>query len=127
MRLESWRSAQEQGSLAARNLLGRHEPVSAIPWVWSDQYDLTLQVSGLIDEGRSQVRRDLGDGAFILFHLAEDGRLVAASGIGKGNAVARDIRLAEMLIAKRAKPAAQQLASPDVKLKALLATANEAA
>lgn len=128
VRLESWRSAQEQGNLAARNLLGRREAVSAIPWVWSDQYDLTLQVAGLIDEGRSQVRRELGDGTFILFHIADDGRLVAASGIGKGNAVARDIRLAEMLIAKRAKPTVQQLASPDVKLKALLAaTASEAA
>ena len=44
------------------------------------------------------------NGAFILFHLAPDGRLLAASGIGRGNAVARDIRLAEMLIAKRARP-----------------------
>ena len=50
------------------------------------------------------VRRDLGNGAFILFHLAADGRLLAASGIGPGNAVARDIRLAEMLIAKRRGP-----------------------
>jgi 3-phenylpropionate/trans-cinnamate dioxygenase ferredoxin reductase subunit len=55
-----------------------------------------------------------------LFHLDAGGRLVAASGIGKGNAVARDIRLAEMLIAKRARPRAEQLASPDIKLKALL-------
>ena len=54
------------------------------------------------------MRRDLGDGAFILFHLAADGRLVAASGIGPGNAVARDIRLAEMLIARRAAPSARQ-------------------
>ena len=70
-----------------------------MPWFWSDQYDLTLQIAGLADEGAQTVRRDLGDGAFILFHLAADGRLVAASGIGPGNAVARDIRLAEMLIA----------------------------
>ena len=38
-----------------------------------------------------------------------------------GNAVARDIRLAEMLIAKRARPAEADLASPDVRLKKLLA------
>jgi len=67
------------------------------------------------------VRRDLGDGAFILFHLAEDGRLVAASGIGPGNAVARDIRLAEMLIGKRVRPAPEALGSQAVKLKSLLA------
>lgn len=121
VRLEAWRNAQEQGALAARNMLGAGEAHVAVPWFWSDQYGLSLQIAGLSDEGKSTVRRDLSDGAFILFHLAEDGRLVAASGIGPGNAVARDIRLAEMLIAKRVKPAPEALGSQDVKLKSLLA------
>ncbi|TPJ30784.1 FAD-dependent oxidoreductase [Mesorhizobium sp. B2-7-2] len=121
VRLEAWRNAQEQGALAAKNILGGEEVHAAVPWFWSDQYGLTLQIAGLSDEGRSIVRRDLDDGAFILFHLAEDGRLVAASGIGPGNAVARDIRLAEMLIAKRASPAPEALGSQAVKLKSLLA------
>lgn len=121
LRLEAWRNAQEQGALAAANMLGGHAGHGAVPWFWSDQYDLGLQIAGLCDEGRQVVRRDLGGGAFILFHLAEDGRLVAASGIGPGHAVARDIRLAEMLIARRAHPPAPHLAAPDVKLKALLA------
>ena len=121
VRLESWRNAQDQGTLAAKNMLGAEEPVSAVPWFWSDQHDLTLQIAGLADGADRHIRRDLGGGAFILFHLAPDGRLLAASGIGPGNAVARDIRLAEMLIAKRARPDPADLASPDVKLKALLA------
>lgn len=121
VRLEAWRNAQEQGALAAKNMLGAGEAHAAVPWFWSDQYGLTLQIAGLPDEGKSIVRRDLDDGAFILFHLAEDGRLVAASGIGSGNAVARDIRLAEMLIAKRASPAPEALGSQAVKLKSLLA------
>jgi len=121
VRLEAWRNAQEQGALAAKNMLGTDEAHAAVPWFWSDQYGLTLQIAGLSDEGKSIVRRDLDDGAFILFHLAEDGRLVAASGIGPGNAVARDIRLAEMLIAKRASPAPEALGSQAVKLKSLLA------
>jgi 3-phenylpropionate/trans-cinnamate dioxygenase ferredoxin reductase subunit len=121
VRLEAWRNAQEQGALAARNMLGAGEAHAAVPWVWSDQYGLTLQIAGLSDEGSKVVRRDLDDGAFILFHLAEDGRLVAASGIGPGNSVARDIRLAEMLIAKKAKPAPEALGSQTVKLKSLLA------
>jgi len=121
VRLEAWRNAQEQGALAARNMLGAGEAHAAVPWFWSDQYGLSLQIAGLSDEGKSTVRRDLGDGAFILFHLAGDGRLVAASGIGPGNAVARDIRLAEMLIAKRARPTPEALGSQDVKLKSLLA------
>jgi 3-phenylpropionate/trans-cinnamate dioxygenase ferredoxin reductase subunit len=94
---------------------------AAVPWFWSDQYELTLQIAGLVDEGTAVVRRDLGDRAFILFHLAGDGQLVAASGIGTGNAVARDIRIAEMLIARGARPAPIDLAAHDFKLKKLLA------
>jgi 3-phenylpropionate/trans-cinnamate dioxygenase ferredoxin reductase subunit len=121
VRLEAWRNAQEQGALAARNMLGAELEHTAVPWFWSDQYDFSLQIAGLADGGSSVVRRDLGAGAFILFHIAADGRLLSASGIGPGNAVARDIRLAEMLIARQARPDPSELASSDVKLKTLLA------
>jgi len=121
IRLAAWRNAQDQGAFAARAMVGASEPYSAVPWFWSDQHDLTLQVAGLVDEGRTTVVRDLGDDARIYFHIADDGRLVAASGIGPTGKVARDIRLAEMLIARRAKPEPGSLASPAVKLKALLA------
>ena len=121
VRLEAWRNAQDQGGLAARNMVGAGEPHAAVPWFWSDQFDLTLQIAGLADEGKRVVRRDLGAGAFLLFHLADDGRLVAASGIGPGNSVARDIGLSEMLIGRRAAPPAETLAAPDAKLKSLLA------
>ena len=92
-----------------------------MPWFWSDQYELTLQISGLAEGTAATVRRDLEEGAFILFHLDGEGRLIAASGIGPGNAVARDIRLAEMLIAAGAKPDPLALASPEIRLKKLLA------
>lgn len=121
VRLESWRNAQEQGTLAAGNMLGERSSISAVPWFWSDQYDLTLQIAGLADGATRMLRRDLSDGAFILFHLDDTGRLLAASGIGQGNAVARDIRLAEMLIAVRAHPDPEALTASHVKLKSLLA------
>ncbi|EJZ19310.1 oxidoreductase C-terminal domain-containing protein, partial [Rhizobium sp. Pop5] len=121
VRLESWRNAQEQGTLAAANMLGLDEAVSSVPWFWSDQYDMTLQISGLAEGAVLHLRRDLGPGAFILFHLDAHGRLIAASGIGPGNVVARDIRLAEMLIAARARPDPGALTSSDIKLKSLLA------
>jgi 3-phenylpropionate/trans-cinnamate dioxygenase ferredoxin reductase subunit len=79
-----------------------------------------LQIAGLADGAVLHLRRDLGDGAFILFHLDGNGRLLAASGVGRGNAVARDIRLAEMLIAAGAHPDQQALTSANVKLKSLL-------
>lgn len=121
VRLEAWRNAQEQGSLAARNMLGGQEVVGAVPYFWSDQYDLTLQVAGLAEGAESIVRRQIGDEAFLLFHLGPNGALLAASGIGRGNAVARDVKLAERLIAAQAKLDPDALASPDIRLKTMLA------
>lgn len=120
VRLESWRNALEQGALVARKMLGASETVSTVPWFWSEQHDLVLQVAGLCDEGAETVRRDLGDGAFVLFHLDEGGRLVAASGIGRGMVVAKHISVAERLISGRAHPSAIDLASPGFKPKNLV-------
>lgn len=120
VRLESWRNATDQSAVAAANMLGESRIYDSVPWFWSDQYELTLQVAGLADPDMCIVRRDLGDSAFLLFHLDASGRLIAASGIGTGGAVARDIRLAEMLIARRAHPDRDALARPDAKLKAML-------
>ncbi len=103
-------------------MAGADEPHAAVPWFWTDQFDLGLQIAGLPDEGTETIRRDLADDAFLLFHLDAAGRLVAASGIGPGTTVARDIRLAEMLIARRAKPPRPALAAADVRLKGLLAS-----
>ncbi|WEZ81991.1 FAD-dependent oxidoreductase [Rhizobium sp. 32-5/1] len=121
VRLEAWRNAQDQGLLAATNLLGGKEAIATVPWFWSDQYDLTLQIAGLADGAVITIRRNMADGAFILFHLDVTGRLLAASGIGPGNAIAQDIRLAEMMIATGARPDPLALAAPETKLKSLLA------
>lgn len=47
VRLESVQNAISQAKVAAATLLGRREPYSAVPWFWSDQYDLKLQIAGL--------------------------------------------------------------------------------
>jgi len=124
IRLEAWRNARDQGTHAARNMLsGSPEPYAAVPWFWSDQYDLTIQVAGLagMAEGPEQtVMRDLGAAGKLYFHLGEDGTLRAVSGIGPEGAVGKDIRLAEMLIERRAQIAVDAAADPAVKLKGLL-------
>src|SRR5438270_3108177 len=120
IRLEAWRNAQDQGTLVAKNMIGTLAPHDAVPWFWSDQYDLTLQIAGLADEGTSTVIRSLGAAAEVHFHLAQDGRLVAASGLGPNGAIAREVRLAERLIARGARPAAAVLADPTINLNALL-------
>jgi 3-phenylpropionate/trans-cinnamate dioxygenase ferredoxin reductase subunit len=121
LRLEAWRNAQDQGAFVASSMLGVVDDYCATPWFWSDQYDLHLQIAGLIDEGRAVVTRDLGDGARLNFHLDEDGRLVASSALGSIGKIAKDARIAEMLIAKRAKPDPAYLPAGERKLKALLA------
>jgi 3-phenylpropionate/trans-cinnamate dioxygenase ferredoxin reductase subunit len=120
IRLEAWRNALDQGAAAAKNMLGAETPYSAVPWFWSDQYDETLQMAGLADEGPHLITRDAGDGATLYFHLADNGRLMAASGIGANARIAKDIRLAEMLSAARAGPGPAALASSEFKLKTLL-------
>ncbi|MBV1703035.1 MAG: FAD-dependent oxidoreductase [Hyphomicrobiales bacterium] len=120
IRLEAWRNAQAQGTHAAKAMLGASEAYAEIPWFWTDQFDLHLQIAGLCDAGCSTVTRELGEGATLTFHLDATGRLVAATGLGPMPKVGRDVRLAEMMIAKSIKPAPAALASPDTSLKSLL-------
>jgi len=119
LRLEAWRNAGAQGELAAKNMLGAGLDYAAVPWFWSDQYDQTLQVAGLPAAGVSRVRRQLADG-LVFFHLDAEGRLVAASGVGTLS-IAKDIRVAEMLIARFARPDQAALANPATRLRSLLA------
>ena len=125
LRLEAWRNAQDQGNHVARAMLGETAAFDIVPWFWSDQHDQTLQIAGLPDEGDTTVSRDLG-GTTIYFHL-KAGRLVGASAFGPIGKVAREIRLSEMLIAKRARPSPASLADPMVKLKTLLTAAETVA
>lgn len=120
IRLESWRNAQDQGTLAGENMLGAGKAYTAVPWFWSDQYDLSLQIAGFPANGTETMRRDLNEEAFVMFHRNAAGRLVGASGIGPGNGVSRDIKLAEMLIARGLSPSPAQLADPAIPLKSLL-------
>lgn len=71
IRLESVASATEQAKSAAAAICGKREPTQALPWFWSDQYDIKLQIAGL-NTGYDQlvVRGDLGVGrSFAAFYL----------------------------------------------------------
>ena len=75
IRLESWKNAEEQPCIAAVNIRGGNEPITAAPWFWSDQYDHTLQIAGVPDLGPRLAERAVADDTVIFFHLAENGRL----------------------------------------------------
>lgn len=121
LRLESWRNALEQGERAARNMLGGNFGQGTLPWFWSDQFELCLQVVGLPQTADTTIERPLGPNALLNFHLDSEGRLVAASAVGQLNLIAKDIRVADMLIVRRARPDPQLLAESTHRLKTLLA------
>jgi 3-phenylpropionate/trans-cinnamate dioxygenase ferredoxin reductase subunit len=124
VRFESWRNARSQAETAARNMSGANEAFASTPWFWSDQYDLGLQVAGLPLPEHQSVVRALGEGE-LEFYL-DSGRLAAAAGLGVSNGIARDIKLAEMLIAAGITPDPAALMDPGINLKALLKSARAA-
>jgi 3-phenylpropionate/trans-cinnamate dioxygenase ferredoxin reductase component len=119
MRLETWQNAHDHAVVAATNVFGGSETAASVPWFWSDQYDLTLQVAGLAF-GTTQVLRTRADGVVLHFSLDTDGRLLSAASVAEGSTVARDIRLAKMLIAQRSVVSPELLADANVGLKSLL-------
>ena len=77
VRIESVQNAHDQATTAARHIVGRPEPYDAIPWFWSNQYDLKLQTIGL-NHGHDDlvVRGDPARRSFSLVYLRA-GRVVA--------------------------------------------------
>lgn len=120
VRLESWRNAQDQAALVAKNMLGRVETYQAVPWFWSDQYDLSLQVAGMADASCWNVIRPLENGGMLVFSLNDMGILKQVAGISLGNAISRDIKIGEMLISKGKELDERALSDPGEKLKLML-------
>ena len=120
MRLEMWRCARDQAERAVQNLLGETQEFRAVPWFWSDQFELSLQVAGLPSFAKRVIPRIRPDGVTIYFGLNDQEQLVSAAGIGAGNSVAKDIRLAEMLIAAQKTMNPAELSDPNLNLKKLL-------
>ena len=114
LRLESVPNAMEQSRVAAANLADNPKPYANVPWFWSDQYDLKLQMVGFATEAEHQVvRGDPGARQFAVFHLSGE-TLVAADAVNS----AREFMVARQLVGKRVD--AGGLADPNVELKSIL-------
>jgi 3-phenylpropionate/trans-cinnamate dioxygenase ferredoxin reductase component len=100
-------------------MLGAGEACVDVPWFWSDQYELTLQMAGVPERGERTVERDVGAEARLLFHLDGNGRLVGVSGVGPA-ALGRELRIGQIMIERGFAPDPAALADPATKLKALL-------
>ena len=72
-RMESVPNALEQAKQAASAIVGRPPPAGEVPWQWSDQYDLKLQIAGYaFDVDEILVRGDPASAKFAVFHLKGD-------------------------------------------------------
>lgn len=111
VRLESVPNATEQAKSAAASVCGKEKRYEALPWFWSDQFDLKLQIAGL-NQGYDQVvcRGNPGEGrSFAAFYLAA-GRLIAADCVNR----AQEFIVSKRLISQRAMPDTAMLADDSV-------------
>ena len=93
VRIEHWTNAAEQGAAAGRNLVaapGERKPYEAVPYFWSDQYDVKMQSVGLpIRAERVRMLEASPDGAKWVAGGVEDGLLVSAVGFGAARRLPR--------------------------------------
>ena len=114
VRLESWQNAQDQAVAAARNALGVPTVYCPLPWFWSDQHGLMIQICGFPDQRSRCVIRGSLDQSFVAFFV-EDDSVVAAIGCN----APREVRFAKRLIERRRSISGVDLSDPNVALAAL--------
>lgn len=112
LRLESWQNAQNQAIAVARNIAGVDTVYAEVPWFWSDQYGVNLQITGVPTPGAVEVERGDLDGFAGLLFQVQAGRLVCAIGLN----AARDLRFAKQIMSLGGMVDAARLADPTVKL-----------
>lgn len=114
-RLEHWKNAVHAGQRAAAAILGQDPGPAPVPWFWSDQFDLNIQVAG--SPGRDDLHVVRGDPASgkstVLFH--RDRRLTGVATLNDG----RSIRPASDLVAAGVPVEPDLLASPATDLRKL--------
>jgi 3-phenylpropionate/trans-cinnamate dioxygenase ferredoxin reductase subunit len=112
LRLESVHNAMEQAKAVARAIVGQPQAYADVPWFWSDQYDLKLQIAGIGDPDDELILRgDPGARAFSCLHL-RGGRLVAIDCVNRG----ADFLAAKKLIAERRPLDRARAADPETRL-----------
>jgi 3-phenylpropionate/trans-cinnamate dioxygenase ferredoxin reductase subunit len=119
VRIESVQNAVDQATLVAKTLLGAREAYHAVPWFWSNQYDLRLQTVGLCTGFDAHVvRGDPSQRSFSIIYLRQ-GRVIALDCVN----AARDFVQGRALVAQGASLAPERLADSNVPLKDLLPAA----
>ena len=116
IRLESVQNANDQAKTAAQAIVGNPSPYEAVPWFWSNQYDLKLQTVGL-SRGYDEliVRGAIDRAGFSIVYL-KDGTVIALDCVN----MVRDYAQGRALVTGRVAPPRAALADPAVPLKSLV-------
>lgn len=117
IRLESVPNASEQGKTAAATICGEKKEYNALPWFWSDQYDLKLQIAGL-SQGYDQVvirGSRLTGRSFAAFYFLED-QLISAECVNRP----KEFMLSKKIIAEKHSIKPERLSDESIDVKALL-------
>tara|TARA_B100000686_G_scaffold349215_1_gene442053 strand:- start:9860 stop:11095 length:1236 start_codon:yes stop_codon:yes gene_type:complete len=119
IRLESFKHAQNHGINSGKNAVGANLIYDDVPWMWSDQYDLNIQLSGIVSNYDECVSRgdSLVDG-LIYFYLKK-GIIKGACGVSVGPKIGRVIRASGMLSASKIVVDIDILKNPKSNLKEL--------
>ena len=95
IRLESVQNAHDMASAAARAICGDPQPYEAVPWFWSNQYDLRLQTVGLsLGHDATVLRGDPAERSFSVVYL-RGGQVVALDCVNKTRDYAQGRKLVE--------------------------------
>lgn len=122
VRLESVPSALEQARIVAAILCGQPAPAEAVPWFWSDQYDLKLQMVGLSHDYDTFVLRGNPTArAFLAFYF-KNGRIIAADAV---NSPAAFLFAKRVVAERRMAQDLQALADETIPLQSVFAEATQ--
>ena len=120
IRLESWKHAQNHGVCAGKNIIEKKETYNEIPWMWSDQFDLNLQLTGLCQDYDTFVERGTSAKEGLIHFFIKNRKIIGACGIGVGGKIGRDVKLASKISEKNIKVTKEILSNEDFKLNKLL-------
>ena len=100
IRLESYQHAQNHGICAGKNMSGLKTEYTSIPWMWSDQFNLNLQLTGICENFDEIIERgkDIENG--IIYFFLKNKSIKGACGLGVAGKVGRDIRITTKLAEK---------------------------
>jgi NADPH-dependent 2,4-dienoyl-CoA reductase/sulfur reductase-like enzyme/nitrite reductase/ring-hydroxylating ferredoxin subunit len=116
VRIEHWRTAQQQGRAAARNMLGRDMPFDGVPFFWTRQFDAGLLYVGHASSWDEIIfRGDVSSHDFLAFYV-KGNRVVAVAGMNRD----REMAAVEELMRIDRMPTRTQLKSSDVSLVEML-------